>query len=102
MSELSERLDFAVRAAIEASEVTMRYFRSPSLAVDAKPDKSPVTRADKEGRSYCASISPGSSRMTGSLVRSSECRMVPANTGGTWTPSTAHSRSFVEFPSSEP
>ena len=48
MSELSERLDFAVRAAIEAGGVTMRYFRSPSLAVDAKPDKSPVTRADKE------------------------------------------------------
>ena len=48
MSELSERLDFAVRAAIEAGAVTMRYFRSPSLAVDAKPDKSPVTNADKE------------------------------------------------------
>ena len=48
MSELSERLDFAVRAAIEAGGVTMHYFRSPSLAVDAKPDKSPVTRADKE------------------------------------------------------
>ena len=48
MSELKERLDFAVRAAIEAGGVTMRYFRSPSLAVDAKPDKSPVTRADKE------------------------------------------------------
>ena len=48
MSELSERLDFAVRAAIEAGGVTMRYFRSPSLAVDAKPDKSPVTNADKE------------------------------------------------------
>ena len=48
MSELSERLDFAVKAAIEAGGVTMRYFRSPSLAVEAKPDKSPVTRADKE------------------------------------------------------
>ena len=48
MSELSDRLDFAVRAAIEASGVTMRYFRSPGLAVDAKPDNSPVTRADKE------------------------------------------------------
>ena len=48
MSELSERLDFAVRAAIEAGGLTMRYFRSPSLAVDAKPDNSPVTRADKE------------------------------------------------------
>ena len=48
MSELSERLDFAVRAAIEAGASTMRYFRSPSLAVEAKPDESPVTRADKE------------------------------------------------------
>ena len=48
MSELSERLDFAVRAAIEAGAVTMRYFRSPSLAVEAKPDRSPVTNADKE------------------------------------------------------
>ncbi len=48
MSELSDRLDFAVKVAIEAGGLTMRYFRSSSLAVDAKPDNSPVTRADKE------------------------------------------------------
>ena len=48
MSELKERLEFAVTAAIEAGQHTMRYFRSSGLVVDTKSDQSPVTRADKE------------------------------------------------------
>ena len=48
MSELKDRLDFAVRASIEAGQLTMRYFRSSDLTIETKPDETPVTRADKE------------------------------------------------------
>ena len=48
MSELKERLDFAVRAAIDAGQLTLRYFRSSDLVIETKPDETPVTRADKE------------------------------------------------------
>ena len=102
MSELSERLDFAVRAAIEASEVTMRYFRSPSLAVDAKPDKSPVTRADKETeellREHIAREFPDDG------IVGEEFGVQDGSSEYRWylDPSTAHSRSFVGFPCSEP
>lgn len=48
MSELKDRLDFAVRAAIEAGQLTLHYFRSSDLTIETKPDETPVTRADKE------------------------------------------------------
>ncbi len=48
MSELKARMEFAVAAATEAGQHTMRYFRSSDLAVDTKSDQSPVTRADRE------------------------------------------------------
>lgn len=48
MSELKQRLDFAIRAATEAGQLTLRYFRSSDLTIETKPDETPVTRADKE------------------------------------------------------
>ncbi len=48
MSELKDRLDFAIRAATTAGKLTVRYFRSSDLTIETKPDETPVTRADKE------------------------------------------------------
>jgi histidinol phosphatase-like enzyme (inositol monophosphatase family) len=47
-SAMSERLDYAVRIAQEAGDVTLRYFRRLDLQVDRKADMSPVTIADRE------------------------------------------------------
>ena len=46
--EIAARLDFAVKIAHEAGDVTLRYFRRDDLAVERKADKSPVTIADRE------------------------------------------------------
>lgn len=47
MAELSDRLDFALRAAREASTLILRYYQNADLAVDLKGDLSPVTAADR-------------------------------------------------------
>jgi histidinol-phosphatase len=47
MSEIAERLQFAVEIARAAGEVTLRYFRRTDLAVELKADQSPVTIADR-------------------------------------------------------
>ena len=63
MSELKDRLDFAIRAATEAGLLTMRYFRSSDLTIETKSDQTPVTRADKESeetlRNHLAKEFPG-------------------------------------------
>jgi len=41
-------LDHALRLADEADGITMRYYRSASLQVRSKPDKTPVTQGDTE------------------------------------------------------
>src|SRR6476659_8601916 len=46
MSEIAERLQFAVEIAREAGDGTLRYFRRSDLAVERKADHSPVTVAD--------------------------------------------------------
>jgi histidinol-phosphatase len=48
MSEIADRLQFAVEIAQEAGDGTLRYFRSRDLAVESKADRSPVTIADRE------------------------------------------------------
>lgn len=48
MPELKDRLHFAIRAATQAGQHTLRYFRSSDLTIETKPDETPVTRADKE------------------------------------------------------
>jgi histidinol-phosphatase len=47
-NELAARLELARRAALEAGKLTLEYFRSESLAVELKLDRSPVTVADRE------------------------------------------------------
>ncbi len=49
MSELTERLDLAVRLVREAGLLAVSYYQSQDIGVEFKPDRSPVTRADKEG-----------------------------------------------------
>lgn len=44
---LSDRLDFALCAAREASALILRYYQSAGLAVERKGDLSPVTAADR-------------------------------------------------------
>lgn len=47
MNDLEELRRFALAVAIEAGELTLRYYRK-TLAVEQKADDSPVTRADRE------------------------------------------------------
>ena len=47
MTEIAERLQFAVEIAQEAGELTLRHFRQAGLAVERKSDQSPVTIADR-------------------------------------------------------
>jgi histidinol phosphatase-like enzyme (inositol monophosphatase family) len=47
MSELTSRLEFAVRAARVAGDISLEYYRKDDLAVDLKADDSPVTVADR-------------------------------------------------------
>jgi histidinol-phosphatase len=44
---LQSRLDFALRVSREASELILRYYQHPELAVERKADESPVTAADR-------------------------------------------------------
>ncbi len=45
--ELDDRLAFALEAARAAQELILRHYQSPDLTVEAKPDESPVTLADR-------------------------------------------------------
>jgi histidinol phosphatase-like enzyme (inositol monophosphatase family) len=47
-ADLVPRLELALAAAREAGRLTLRYFRSDSLAVELKHDASPVTVADRQ------------------------------------------------------
>ena len=47
MTEIAERLQFAVEIAREAGDLTLRHFRQAGLAVERKSDQSPVTIADR-------------------------------------------------------
>jgi len=45
---LKQRLDWAVRIALEAGRLTLNYFRQIDLEIERKADNSPVTTADRE------------------------------------------------------
>jgi histidinol phosphatase-like enzyme (inositol monophosphatase family) len=47
-SELTSRLELTRRIAVEAGELTLRYFQQAELAVETKHDSSPVTVADRQ------------------------------------------------------
>lgn len=55
-TDLKSMLDFAVDAARQAGEVTLRYFRQNALEVTGKTDGTPVTRADREAESHLRSL----------------------------------------------
>jgi histidinol phosphatase-like enzyme (inositol monophosphatase family) len=46
--DLSRRLELTRRIAVEAGELTLRYFQQAELAVETKHDSSPVTVADRQ------------------------------------------------------
>ena len=48
----AERLEFARQITLEAGEVTLRHFRSPSLGVESKGDGTPVTVADRTAEEH--------------------------------------------------
>ena len=48
MSNLEHELRLAHELADAADEISLRYFRSDQLAVETKPDLTPVTQADRE------------------------------------------------------
>lgn len=50
--ELLRRQEFAIRIALEAGALTLRYYRNASLAVELKGDQSPVTVADKNAELF--------------------------------------------------
>ena len=62
LPNLQERLNLAITAATQAGHHTLRYFRASDLAIETKPDHSPVTHADKESeqilRAYLAQRFP--------------------------------------------
>ncbi len=48
MDVLGDELELALRMADAADAIALRHFRDPGLAVDTKPDGSPVSSADRE------------------------------------------------------
>jgi histidinol-phosphatase len=50
--DLTDLMDFAVDLAQGAGEITLKHFRSNTLAIDRKKDGSFVTEADREAESY--------------------------------------------------
>lgn len=51
-SAAQERLDWAREIALEAGELTLQHFRSPTLRIDWKGDGSPVTAADRSAEQH--------------------------------------------------
>jgi len=54
--ELKSRLKFALAAAREAGEITLRHFRRDDLDVERKSDDSPVTIADREAEQHLRAL----------------------------------------------
>ena len=56
MSELTERTQLAVRIVREIGTHALTYYQQQDIGLDFKPDRSPVTRADKEGEEVARRI----------------------------------------------
>lgn len=54
--ELQSILDFALDAAKQAGDITLKYFRSAGLSIIGKTDGTPVTRADREAESHVRAL----------------------------------------------
>jgi histidinol phosphatase-like enzyme (inositol monophosphatase family) len=58
--EIRARLEFAVDAARRAGELILRYYQNPDLAIELKPDESPVTAADRGAEQLLRELIDGS------------------------------------------
>ncbi len=56
MDELAERTQLAVRIVREIGAHALTYYQQQDIGLDFKPDRSPVTRADKEGEELARRI----------------------------------------------
>lgn len=74
-SELAALADVAAACADAAAEVTTRFFRSPSLAVDSKSDASPVTAADRAAEAAVRAVL--AARVPSHAVFGEEAGMTP-------------------------
>ena len=48
MDSLGDELELALQLADAADVIALRHFRDPDLAVETKPDGSPVSSADRQ------------------------------------------------------
>ena len=56
MNENTERLDLAIRLALEAGRHSLSYFGSRNMELEYKEDRTPVTRADREAEEIIRNI----------------------------------------------
>ncbi len=56
MTELADRLQLAVRIVREAGAHALSYYQAQDIGLQFKPDRSPVTRADKEAEELARRI----------------------------------------------
>ena len=80
--ELEEAFEFAVGAAREAADLTLRHFRSPSLSVRTKADGSPVSVADQEAEKLLRRLL--AERYPDDGVLGEEEGETPGTSGRTW------------------
>jgi histidinol-phosphatase len=87
--DLPRALDTATRAVRAASEASLRHFR-PDVEIEIKPDRTPVTKADKEAEAAIIGIIreafPGHALLTeesGALAGSAETRWIVDPLDGT-------------------
>lgn len=79
---LGGRIAFALKLATEASNTTLKYFRTDRFNVERKRDKSPVTEADKETESVVRHLIQ--EHFPGDAVIGEEMGSVSGNTDYEW------------------
>ena len=75
-------VDFAVDAARQAGDLTLRWYQRPGLRVDAKGDGSPVTAADLAAERLLTDLI--TDRFPDDAVRGEEFGSVSGSSGRTW------------------
>jgi histidinol-phosphatase len=81
-NEAEDRLDLALRAAREAGRVTLRHFARPDLVVETKPDRSPVTVADRDAETTLRELIAGA--FPEDAVLGEEHGEIPGTSGYRW------------------
>lgn len=80
--KLSPRLEFARRIALEAGELTLRYFQRRDVKVERKNDSSPVTIADREAELLLRELIAG--EYPDDAILGEEFPEKPGTTGYCW------------------